>query len=790
MVELIFIGRNSGGVVNSLEVKDVGSYGTNNVSIGITVQHNTTILYQDSIDTYSISKGGSILLSSPYNDSGILTGIYRVLFRVKNNDTGVVQEYESSQELTYIPYQQSISITANGLLSTISATDSNPYTGSIVSSYELKHISPNGAVTTTANHSLSIPATFYAGTHTFTATVDTVWNETNIVLYDRLTLYNTEIVYNLDKTTLWTQVDSLNTEYQSKLGTNITEANRLRDKVLRCNTWQDDYDRAIADGETLPAYTALLNINSELNTTSTTVEEIPVFTITVPEGHTHTNKLQVLDLLANVGGDLYFNGVKVDKDTVAGLTIDTSGVAFIPYVDEDGILSLNIVSIDLTTDLTLTGTLTLNGYNKFLKATAGVVSEADITESDLVLSDNTTNNSSLTKHGFLKKLDGNAYKFLNGQGEFAFVPSAASDILASVLTIVEDDTFDPATSPYSINEGDRYIVLTTSLHTSFGTINKDMNGDAITLGVNDVVECYLGEFRVAFDSSAALQSATAQVQLYNGQENYDWTYNVPTSEWINRGAPVLHNDRSDLNTGTGRFIHLLPAEQTTITSIVSNANDDGKFLRDDFTWADIDLTEIFTEATITGGAVTLDMSVSKNYYISTSGNFTLNITNANNGNQGILVIKSSASFVITLGTVENSTSNNYDRYVSNNNWTFSSGLYLMEWSSLDLGTGKRLFIFEQSSLYQKATLSVSPSSLNFEFGAENFLCDVSITPSTAIPVVTDNQLWITATYNSSYNTVDVAVTENTSGLPRTGLVTLTHPSDSSIIATISVAQTS
>ena len=182
MVELIFIGRNSGGVVNSLEVKDVGSYGTNNVSIGITVQHNTTILYQDSIDTYSISKGGSILLSAPYNDSGILTGVYRVLFRVKNNDTGVVQEYESSQELTYIPYQQSISITSNGLLSTISATDSNPYTGSTISSYELKHTSPNGALTTTANHSLSIPSTIYAGTHTFTATVDIVWSETNIVL--------------------------------------------------------------------------------------------------------------------------------------------------------------------------------------------------------------------------------------------------------------------------------------------------------------------------------------------------------------------------------------------------------------------------------------------------------------------------------------------------------------------------------------------------------------------------------------------------------------------------------
>ena len=92
MVELIFIGRNSGGVVNSLEVKDVGSYGTNNVSIGITVQHNSAVIYEDAIDTYSISKGGSIVISAPYDDNGIKTGTYYTSFRVRNNDTLEVSE--------------------------------------------------------------------------------------------------------------------------------------------------------------------------------------------------------------------------------------------------------------------------------------------------------------------------------------------------------------------------------------------------------------------------------------------------------------------------------------------------------------------------------------------------------------------------------------------------------------------------------------------------------------------------------------------------------------------------
>ena len=42
-----------------------------------------------------------------------------------------------------------------------------------------------------------------------------------------------------------------------------------------------------------------------------------------------------------------------------------------------------------------------------------------ITESEITLADNTTNNSSTTKHGFLKKLDNVSTNFMNGQGNWA-----------------------------------------------------------------------------------------------------------------------------------------------------------------------------------------------------------------------------------------------------------------------------------------------------------------------------------------------------------------------------------
>lgn len=56
----------------------------------------------------------------------------------------------------------------------------------------------------------------------------------------------------------------------------------------------------------------------------------------------------------------------------------------------------------------------------FAKLVSGVLSlVASIVESDLLLSDNTTNNASTTKHGFLKKLSGSATEYMDGSGNWS-----------------------------------------------------------------------------------------------------------------------------------------------------------------------------------------------------------------------------------------------------------------------------------------------------------------------------------------------------------------------------------
>ena len=666
MVELIFIGRNSGGVVNSLEVKDVGSYGTNNVSIGITVQHNSAVIYEDAIDTYSISKGGSIVISAPYDDNGIKTGTYYTRFRVRNNDTLEVSEYNSTLTLNYVPYGEDLTIILNGLSSTISCTDGSQYTGSVVTTYELYHLDPNGVRRTTDQRTLLVPATIYSGTHTFGTNVDIVWSETSITLYDRISHTETAIAYNLDKDTLWAQIDSLNDEYQVKLGTDIAGANRLRDKVVRCNVWQDDFNRAIIDGDLLAGYNALVNINSDLNDTSPTIEEIPVFTIPSTEYHIHENKTNVLDLLTNEGGVLYWNGQPVestglvrmvaldglgylstkfsnnfeingsnkvelktlgsgvtvggvsktiiatvdnkgrvtsisdsniqisqsqvtglgtlldskinntdykdidilnkiknvdgedsglDADYLRGLTLNYQGSSYIPYVNASGYMGVQRFP---QYPLDVYGTVRLGDLNGYVKGTNGVLSAVSkVVDTDIQLSDTTNNNVSVLKHGFTPKLPNDSSKVLKGDGSWGTVITSVDQRLNAVIAMVVDDTYDPATTPPSPVTGDRYIVLTTTLHPDFGTINKNLAGDSLALGVNDIVEYYSGEFRIAFDSSAALQTASALVGIdKNGESSHTWGFDIVNGEWVDLGTSTLHNSFSDLNTGIGQFYHL------------------------------------------------------------------------------------------------------------------------------------------------------------------------------------------------------------------------------------------
>lgn len=65
-------------------------------------------------------------------------------------------------------------------------------------------------------------------------------------------------------------------------------------------------------------------------------------------------------------------------------------------------------------DVEVTGRLTNNGA-----AVGGEGVGSSVVESEISLSDNTTNNASTTKHGFLKKLSNVATEFMNGAGNWA-----------------------------------------------------------------------------------------------------------------------------------------------------------------------------------------------------------------------------------------------------------------------------------------------------------------------------------------------------------------------------------
>ncbi len=313
-VRLDFVYRNSGGSVNSLSVVDTSVYdGVTDVSIGYIITLDGAIVYQDSVNTYSVNTpNGTLELEAPYDDNGVTNGVYRVIQTIKDNDTGDIYSDDFSYTLEYTEPSNALNIVIDGIASTITGTDANTYADFTLNSYELLHTDPRAVETTTTNQTLTVGATIYAGTHTFTSKADITYSATGITLRDYVVLSLTDVAYKLTSTSLWEQVDTLNEEYNDYLSTNPSYAERLKDKVFRCNVWQDDYERAILEGDTQLAYAALVNINNDLNEYNTpTVEEIPVYSVPSPTGHVHTN-LPLLENLSDESGVLYYNGNPIE----------------------------------------------------------------------------------------------------------------------------------------------------------------------------------------------------------------------------------------------------------------------------------------------------------------------------------------------------------------------------------------------------------------------------------------------------------------------------------------------
>lgn len=84
-------------------------------------------------------------------------------------------------------------------------------------------------------------------------------------------------------------------------------------------------------------------------------------------------------------------------------------------------------------DLEVTGNLTNNG------SPVGV--GAGVDESEISLSDNTTNNASTTKHGFLRKLSNVATEYMNGVGNWVSLVLPVKASGADVDTGTDDAKF-------------------------------------------------------------------------------------------------------------------------------------------------------------------------------------------------------------------------------------------------------------------------------------------------------------------------------------------------------------
>ncbi len=96
-------------------------------------------------------------------------------------------------------------------------------------------------------------------------------------------------------------------------------------------------------------------------------------------------------------------------------------------------------------------------------------------EAGLTLSDNTTNNSSTTKHGFLLKLNNTATTFMNGTGAWS-TPSSSS-------TLIQDTTLSASSSfDKSSISGYKQLLLIYNIEGSetSGNVNLDVTFNGVT----------------------------------------------------------------------------------------------------------------------------------------------------------------------------------------------------------------------------------------------------------------------------------------------------------------------
>lgn len=116
------------------------------------------------------------------------------------------------------------------------------------------------------------------------------------------------------------------------------------------------------------------------------------------------------------------------------------------FDDSTGEIAFLTVGANLSisgTTISATGAVADANYGAITVSSSGTVwtiNSGVVTEAMQVLADNTTNNASTTKHGYLKKLSNTATEFMNGQGNWATPAGGVADANYGAITVSSSGT--------------------------------------------------------------------------------------------------------------------------------------------------------------------------------------------------------------------------------------------------------------------------------------------------------------------------------------------------------------
>lgn len=312
---LRFVAKNSEGTQNKMYVDDLTSYTENDVSLGFVITLGDTIVYQDSVGTFSLNgKNQTLEVSAPTTDGFPTNGTYTVYVRIQDNETLYITTGTKSFVLNYTAPTNLLSIVVDGYSSTITDRDSYDYANLTVNSYELRHVDPNAVESTSATQTLLISPTIYAGTHTLYLTADITWEGTDVSLNDYVTHSTTAVAYKLDEDTIMEAVDALKESYRVNLQVNRSEARSQRLLIDEIDLYEDDYWVAVRRNDKLTAYISLLKIYDLLNETLVTSGQIPVYeSITELVENIHLDYDVVIDRLDTAEGNITTNANSISS---------------------------------------------------------------------------------------------------------------------------------------------------------------------------------------------------------------------------------------------------------------------------------------------------------------------------------------------------------------------------------------------------------------------------------------------------------------------------------------------